>query len=350
MLALALGSVCVSAVEPVLKADFYVSPVGSNDWSGTLANPDAQGADGPFATLARARDAVRDLRKSRPRNIVVLVRKGIYRLAETVVFGLEDSGSGDSTVTYAAYPGEKPVFSSGRRITGWQKVPGRLPGLPQAAQGNHTMQKLGDGNTIYIRGAGAGNVIRRNYVHHLVAPMRMQAAIHTDGGQRDTLIAENLIYKCTAQGIVLKLNNRAENNIIADIIAPPRGFYMSLREGPMTGATIKRNVFYSSTDKATFIDELPPRKGRVAEDRWGRMLARSRDADTDFNIYFCAGDPKVGKDMLKKQQRDGVDAHSRAVDPLFVDPAHGDFRLKPKSPALNMGIVSIDVSQIGLRK
>jgi hypothetical protein len=46
------------------------------------------------------------------------------------------------------------------------------------------MEKLGDGNGIYIRGAGAGNVIRRNYVHHLVAPMHMQAAIRTDGGQR----------------------------------------------------------------------------------------------------------------------------------------------------------------------
>ena len=35
-------------------------------------------------------------------------------------------------------------------------------------------------------------MIRRNYVHHLVAPTQMQSAIRTDGGQRDTLIAENL--------------------------------------------------------------------------------------------------------------------------------------------------------------
>ena len=62
------------------------------------------------------------------------------------------------------------------------------------------METMGDGNGIYIRGAGAGNVIRRNYIHHLVTPMIMQAAIRTDGGQRDTLIAENLIYKCMAQG------------------------------------------------------------------------------------------------------------------------------------------------------
>ena len=72
---------------------------------------------------------------------------------------------------------------------------------------HHVMEKMGDGNGIYIRGAGAGNMIRRNYIHHLVTPMLMQAAIRTDGGQRDTLITENLIYKCMAQGIILKLNN-----------------------------------------------------------------------------------------------------------------------------------------------
>ena len=69
---------------------------------------------------------------------------------------------------------------------------------------HNVMERMGDGNGIYIRGAGAGNVIRRNYIHHLVTPMKMQAAIRTDGGQRDTLIAENLIYKCMAQGIILR--------------------------------------------------------------------------------------------------------------------------------------------------
>jgi hypothetical protein len=192
-------------------------------------------------------------------------------------------------------------------------------------------------------------VIRRNYIHHLVAPIQMQAAIRTDGGQRDTLIAENLIYKCAAQGIILKLNNRCENNIVADVIAPPCGYYLSLREGPMTGATIQRNIFYSSSEKCVFIDELPPGQGRKTEDRRGRKLARSKDADTDYNIYYCAGNPELSQTMLARQQRDGVDVHSLAVDPLFVDPENGDFRLKPDSPAFKLGFVPIDVSKIGLR-
>ena len=167
---------------------------------------------------------------------------------------------------------------------------------------HNVMETMGDGNGIYIRGAGAGNVIRRNYIHHLVTPMLMQAAIRTDGGQRDTLIAENLIYKCMAQGIILKLNNRAENNIVADVLAPPRGYYLSLREGPLTDAVIKRNIFYSVGKETVFIDELAPGNGRKTEDRRGRALARAKDADTDYNIYYCAADPALGKAMLEKQQ------------------------------------------------
>ena len=214
---------------------------------------------------------------------------------------------------------------------------------------HHAMEMLGDGNGIYIRGAGPGNVIRRNYIHHMVAPMIMQAAIRTDGGQMDTLITENIVYKCTSQGILMKLNNRCENNIVADIIAPPRGYYLSLREGPLTGATIKRNIFYSSMEETTFIDELPAKKQDGTEDRRGRELAKAKDADTDYNIYYSKADLELGKSMLKKQQADGVDAHSLAVDPGFVDAENGDFRLKVDSPALKLGFVPIDLSKVGLR-
>jgi len=693
------------------RADFYVSEEGFDQWSGTLPEPNAEGMDGPFATLERARNAVRNLKRSKSTDILVLVREGSYRLDQTVVFGLADSGVGDSIITYGAYPGEKPVFSSGREIKGWKKASGELPGLATKAQGkvlvaevserfftlfdaegmlprassagfiplaggsrnrlhfpkgklknwpnledveiivrphhawicnvlplasvdekaqiahtvidatyamnklhflkstescwvenvleeldepgewvlntkqskvylwprgkspvlapqlieliriegrvdkqgpkdipvrnlcfrglafmhgdrytltqddaglqhdwdmldkanalirlrgtencmieqchftqsgsgairvdlhgqkntisgnhieqmggagillcgygpgikdvnrnnlvynNHihhmgriclhspgimiwqsgenrvannlihhlpysgmivsgcmthffsrsgrelsrtirrheigdlprnptlehvrpylhthdnlieyneihrVMEKMGDGNGIYIRGAGAGNVIRRNTIHHLVTPMLMQAAIRTDGGQRDTLIAENLIYKCMAQGIILKLNNRAENNIVADVLAPPRGYYLSLREGPMTDAVIKRNIFYSTGKDTVFIHELPPAKGRKTEDRRGRALARAKDADTDYNIYYSTAGPALGKAMLAKQHADGVDTHSLAVDPLFVDPKNGDFRLKPNSPALKLGFVPFDMSKVGL--
>ena len=210
---------------------------------------------------------------------------------------------------------------------------------------HHAMEKLGDGNGIYVRGAGAGNVIRRNYIHHLVGPTASQSAIRTDGGQRDTLIAENVIYRCVSQGIKLKLNNRAENNIIADLInhrGPIRG-YLPLREGPMTGAVIKRNIFYhSSSESCIFIgQDLKPRRGRKP--------ALVKDIDMDNNLYYCVGKPGQSRKALAEYQRDGVDAHSLAADPLFVDPENGDFRFKPDSPALKLGIVPFDMSKVGLR-
>ena len=39
------------------KADLYVATDGNDGWTGTLESPNADATDGPFATLARARDA-----------------------------------------------------------------------------------------------------------------------------------------------------------------------------------------------------------------------------------------------------------------------------------------------------
>lgn len=56
-----------------LQADFIVSPKGDDRWSGRLAHPNKNGTDGPFATLDKARQAVRAIPDS-SRDQVVLVR------------------------------------------------------------------------------------------------------------------------------------------------------------------------------------------------------------------------------------------------------------------------------------
>ena len=117
------------------QADFYVATDGNDDWSGELEAPNADRSDGPFATLTRARDAVRELKKrDTGKDIVVLIRGGAYYLRDTVVFGLQDSAEDGHTITYAAYPGEEPVISSGVKIEGWKELELRPEGLPELAR------------------------------------------------------------------------------------------------------------------------------------------------------------------------------------------------------------------------
>ncbi|MDB2673517.1 right-handed parallel beta-helix repeat-containing protein [Akkermansiaceae bacterium] len=211
---------------------------------------------------------------------------------------------------------------------------------------HHVMQQLNDGNGIYIRGAGAGNIICRNYIHDLLAPTVMQSSIRTDGGQRDTLITENLIYRCIAQGMQIKLNNRAINNVIADIRpGTHKGekrtpMFLKLYEGPLTGGAFQHNIFYHPGKDIVFYQETKNFRTPVG--------AFAKDADTDHNIYFCAGNPSLGKEFLAQKRREGVDENSIALDPLFMDPKNGDFRFKPDSPAHKLGIKPLDLSKVGL--
>ena len=52
--------------------------------------------------------------------IRVLLRGGTYFIEEPFVFTPDDSGMADAPITYAAYPGEKPILSGGLAIKGWK--------------------------------------------------------------------------------------------------------------------------------------------------------------------------------------------------------------------------------------
>ncbi len=102
--------------------DVFVSPAGNDHWTGRLAAPNRAGTDGPLATLAGARDAVRRLRAAEPdreRPIVVALRGGVYRITEPVRFEPLDSGTRVSPTIYTAWRSERPVISGGVPLTGW---------------------------------------------------------------------------------------------------------------------------------------------------------------------------------------------------------------------------------------
>jgi hypothetical protein len=103
-LSTALAFVCPAA----RSANFYVAPNGSDTNLGTLAYP--------FATLARAQQAVRSAKGFRRTPSKVFLRGGTYYLPKTFVLTGADSGTKTAPVVYQPYAQERPVISGGTKL------------------------------------------------------------------------------------------------------------------------------------------------------------------------------------------------------------------------------------------
>lgn len=103
---------------------FHVDPRGNDSWSGTLPRPNAAGTDGPFATIVRARDAVRDAHRGPAAPATVVLHAGRHELRETFVLTPDDSGTAESPVTYTAAPGDegRVILSGGRLVSDWKTL------------------------------------------------------------------------------------------------------------------------------------------------------------------------------------------------------------------------------------
>ena len=133
-----------AASQPV-RADFFVAVDGDNHWSGKLPSANAAKTDGPLATVSRARDMVRKLKAGGlAAPVTVMIRGGTHYLAEPIRFRPEDSGTKQCPIRYIAYPGEKPVLSAGRRITGWVSDDGKLfrASVPEVKAGKWDFRQL----------------------------------------------------------------------------------------------------------------------------------------------------------------------------------------------------------------
>ena len=104
---------------------FYVAPDGKDIYSGTLPQTNADATDGAFATIAQARDRIRQLKQQQggklQQPITVMIRGGTYYLDRPVVFSVADSGTKQCPIIYQAYQKERPIISGGKLITGWRQ-------------------------------------------------------------------------------------------------------------------------------------------------------------------------------------------------------------------------------------
>ncbi|AWU97056.1 carbohydrate-binding domain-containing protein [Azospirillum ramasamyi] len=93
---------------PPTQPAFYVAANGKDSWSGKLAAPNADGTDGPFASLEKAQAAMR----ASSTIDTTYVREGTYHLTKTLELTSLDNGH-----SFKNYPGEKPVLSGGEVVT-----------------------------------------------------------------------------------------------------------------------------------------------------------------------------------------------------------------------------------------
>lgn len=142
-LLLVLGS-SLAALAASAPPTFYVSPKGNDAWSGTRAAPGWWRSDGPFATVPRAVQAAREWKQKNQGTGApgIMLRGGLYFLEKPLVLTPEDSG-----LKLAAYKGEQPVLSGGRRIEGWKEVDisGRrlwVADVPDAKNGKWNFREL----------------------------------------------------------------------------------------------------------------------------------------------------------------------------------------------------------------
>lgn len=107
---------------PLRAADIYVSLKGSDDYTGTKAQP--------LASLASALRKARELRRlndpSVKGGIRIIIQEGFYQLHEPVVIRPEDSGTLESPTIITKAAGNEVVLSGGISVSGWKKVTNEL--------------------------------------------------------------------------------------------------------------------------------------------------------------------------------------------------------------------------------
>ena len=144
--------------------------------------------------------------------------------------------------------------------------------------------------------------------------------IDLDDGSSFYIITNNL---CLRGGIKNRegFGRIVENNIMVGSGFHPHVWFAN------SGDVFRRNIVWS--DYRPALMPSPP---------WG--------AELDFNLVHEAGSPE--KPAANLQKFSGRDQNSQVADARFIDPAAGDYRVKPYSPALRLGFVNFPMDQFGV--
>lgn len=169
-LILALALPCTASASSL---DIYVSPNGNDAWDGLSLTGGGIDKKGPLATLTKARDVVRELRKQaiyQHSTVTVHVGAGTYYLDQSLKLGRKDSGTPEYPVIWKGI-GEA-LISGGIELSEFiavtdKTVLRRLPAKAQSVVVQCDLKSMG------IEGFGqvsyGGFAINRDATHHELA-------------------------------------------------------------------------------------------------------------------------------------------------------------------------------------
>ncbi len=89
----------------VKDADIYVATDGNDSNDGSFENP--------IKTFSRAKELVRELKKTATDGIIVAFKAGEYGSLDNLTFTVDDAGTSDVPITYCAYGDGDVIFSNG---------------------------------------------------------------------------------------------------------------------------------------------------------------------------------------------------------------------------------------------
>ena len=207
---------------------------------------------------------------------------------------------------------------------------------------------LSDMGGFYGLGVAPGTRVTGNHIHHVASHRYGGWGLYTDEGSTDVWMENNLVHDTSDSGFHQHYGfyNRVRNNIFA--FGRKAQVQRSRPEG--------RTSFFFERNIVVWDPASPLLDG--GEYNWKPKDAPERGDPRDpavfrNNLYFQT-DGKIPDLLAKKWSWDewrklGRDAGSRFADPLFENLAARDFRLKPGSPAAQVGFKPWDLALAGVR-
>ncbi len=212
-----------------------------------------------------------------------------------------------------------------------------------AAQGNlieyNLIYNIGQGITsdmggIYTLGVQPGTVVNNNVIYNVSSYSYGGWGIYLDEGSSDILVENNIVYNAENGGFDFHygVSDTVRNNILA------LGTTCEISRGEtetQQAFTFENNIVYWS-------------QGPLLSEDTGGVWSDGEDFFDDNLYYLTTGSTFTFSDYtLAQWQAQGKDVHSLIANPLFTNPAAGNFSLAAGSPAYSLGFQAIDVSTVG---